>query len=186
MLTPDEQGRLQAHRQRVRDTPLDGQFFVDISKVEEYWRARRWTPTLLQSSKIWREALRREALPIEHLVFQGFPALPMPGVEDVPCAAIVQSPAGGISEAEIRSLSGNAMHLGVLGAVFLYTLCAVELIEEPMRFHRMRSLLELPVSEDPPPERPLADSPVFAPPAAGLATSHRGGAVVATGSVDNT
>ena len=51
---------------------------------------------------------------MERFVFQGFPALPaVADYAQLPWLAVLAD----LSEAEIRSLTGNAMHLAVLGAV---------------------------------------------------------------------
>lgn len=152
MLTPAELGRLRAHRQQSKGTPLEGCFFADISKTDEFMRASEYIPTLVQNSKVWCEKLGREVLPIEHLVFQGFPALPQVARQAaLPWADSLGCPPEGVSEGELRSLAGNAMHLGVLGAVVLYALSTIQISDGPMRFHRMASLLEMPTMEDPPP-----------------------------------
>jgi hypothetical protein len=149
MLTPAEQGRLQAHRADVQGKEWAGSFCADISKVEKVRRATEMTPTLVQNSKIWSEAHGRTALPMEHFVFQGFPALPAVAVHaKLPWASALGTPPAGVSDSELRSLTGNAMHCGVLGSIVLYALCSIEVANEQMRFRHMRSLLELPGLSD--------------------------------------
>ena len=83
---------------------------------------------------------------MEHFTMQGFPALPaVSGYSSVPWEATLGCPPEGFSESELRSMTGNAMHLAVVGAVCLFALCSMErLLDGPMRFRHMHSLLELP------------------------------------------
>ena len=146
LLTPAQLGRLTAHRRSVGGTSLEGKFFADIAKVEQVRRPSASTPTLVQNSLIWSEALGREAVVMEHFTMQGFPALPaVSGYSSVPWEATLGCPPEGFSESELRSMTGNAMHLAVVGAVCLFALCSMErLLDGPMRFRHMHYLLELP------------------------------------------
>ena len=140
-MTPAERGR----SVRGEGRRLEGKFFTDITKVEGCRRPSELIPCLAQNSKVWSEFHKREALPVEHLVFQGFPAVPAvaSAAGALPWAATVGMPPNDVSACEMRSLAGNAMHMGVLGAVMLFAFSSFDLHgERPLRLRKMTSLLE--------------------------------------------
>ena len=119
---------------------------ADISKVEKCGRPHAMTPTLMQNTIVWSESLQREAVPMEHFVFQGFPAMAaVAGYAQLPWENELGCPPRGVSDIEVKSLTGNAMHLAVIGAVCLFALCSYERHSGagPMRFRHMTSLLDL-------------------------------------------
>ena len=68
----------------------------------------------------------------------------------LPWEAALGSPPDGLSDTEMRSLTGNAMHLAALGSVLLFALCSLQKFEDcsPMLYRHMNSVLEESESED--------------------------------------
>ena len=124
VLTPAQKARVDAQRAACVGTYLDGDFMVDISASEGFGLPAKWTPTLVQNSEIWVECRKRIALPLEHFVFQGFPLLP--GVSTLATEVPWKPQLEDLTDAEMKSLAGNAMHLGVVGAVQLFALCSYQ------------------------------------------------------------
>jgi hypothetical protein len=142
LLSPPERARLAGHRERVRGRELDGCFFADLNKADGVTRPTKYVSVLLQNSHVWSEALKRPALPAEHFVFQGFPVFgPMNMGASLPWAdALGDLP--NVSDSEIRSLTGNAMHMAVVGAVIGFAVASSQRIRKvDLAFHRMESSL---------------------------------------------
>ena len=143
VLTPCERGRLAAQREIAREADFDGPFFVDLNKVDSRTRPAKYIPVLTQKTVLWSEERRRLVLPAEYLGIMGFPVssdmsigVPLPWSEKLG-ADWPRS----VSASELRSLTGNAMHMAVVGAVIGFTLASAQRVSRTCMFRSMCSAL---------------------------------------------
>ena len=120
LLTPFQRSRLeQTYRRPDNSIPK----FIDLSKSTERCSPGDFMCTLLTNSTLWSNDLRRPNTPKEGLVFQGVPAY-----DGLSTKFSVEWPkciGDTISDTEAIFLAGNAMHIGVVGTLFLYVLASL-------------------------------------------------------------
>ncbi len=113
---------------------------VDLSQDPQRWKrpaCPSLMPPLLQNSKMCELSTHCILLPLQHVVVQGFPVvelwdspphLPMeyfPFVRDL--GRLFRKL--GLTESTVRSVTGNSMHLGHIGAVLLFCCMGVQLTD---------------------------------------------------------
>lgn len=153
LLTPCQKSRLSCAKASCSGVDIDAKsIFVDISKVPERSGAGVLIPTVLTTSLIWSERLRRTLGVKEALVLQGVPCFPEL-VEDFG-AEWTDAIGDTISDTQAMTLAGNGMFMLVSGTVLLWELactspsvasvasCSADSITHESAFHgfRFRSL----------------------------------------------
>ena len=139
-----------AHTKALAKQMDDGmqvrQFIANVAQKPSYMGATRFhVPALLRKSNLWLFGLKRLALPQEHLEIQGMNlyggAVPAgspasksnepawtEAAERYRCSQAVVNELKSMSDNKIRSMSGNAMHMRVIGTVLAFTIAGTEKI----------------------------------------------------------
>ena len=89
-------------------------------------------PSLLRASRLWSLGLSRELHPQEHLELQGYSIFDSGDDADVYTAPHgMKAVFASLPSAALKSLAGNAMHLGSVGTAHAFLLIMMEAIMEP-------------------------------------------------------
>ena len=146
LLTPAQLARLKAHRAATAGRELEGRFHVDLSHQDRHRNPSAHIPTIVQNSMAWSEVLKREALPMEHLIWQGVPCSAAPETARTyqvawPDVLLQSSPSS--QERDMKSLAGLAVHINVVGTVFAYCVASTSFGQESLRFRSLTSTMGL-------------------------------------------
>lgn len=96
-------------------------FIADLEQGEEHGHVRynNMMPCLISHGEYWSSHLQRPLLAEEFFVVQGFPIFGMHKESEMPeFEGMVVG--WGLSQAQLKDLGGNTMHLDVLNALFIY------------------------------------------------------------------
>lgn len=103
--------RLRSHELKISDPSAD--WFCYVCQSEGYGRCSPHVPALLRKSQVWSMKHKRLLLPMEHA-----------RVMNMRLTAGLKS----LTDNQVRSVAGNAMHGTALGAVLLYVFAYTECV----------------------------------------------------------
>ena len=151
--------------QREKGELMDSNLFWDNAHHLSFSaKPTPFIPTLTRNSQIASLAADRRAIGVEHLLMQGICAQLVPGVtRPSSWRHLVQH--GTLTENEIVSLAGNAMHQAVVGALLGYALSTCTRVASPSPHAERPSLssshAEAPASSSAPAENDDSEDVVF-------------------------
>lgn len=123
LLTTGEKNRLRQYK-TIAGSDADGEFFVDPGQNISHASITECVPALTRRCRPWSLALKRPMVIEERLEAQGFPAvlpettlgLKLPWNDALPT----------MTERQLSSLAGNAMHFTAISTVMLYLLACTD------------------------------------------------------------